>query len=90
MSRAFAIVVFRALLQLVSAPDGTLSLSKISYLVFVYIFSQAMAAKMPDDPLLWLVYGSTVGGVEVAKKYISSRYIGQASGTPGQGAGGAA
>ncbi|ROH88638.1 hypothetical protein ED208_12530 [Stagnimonas aquatica] len=69
----------RRIPDLVLSPDGTLSLSKGCYLLYVYVFTRKMLATMPDDPLLWLVYGGTVGGVEVAKKYISSRYLGAPS-----------
>lgn len=76
---AFITRVLRKLAELVLAPDGSLSASKISYLIFVGVFSAKMLATMPDDAWLWFVYGGTVGGVEVAKKYISSRYIGAPS-----------
>lgn len=77
-----ALLVLRRTADLVLAPDGTLSMSKCCYLLYVWAFTQKMLATMPDDPLLWLVYGGTVGGVEVAKKYISSRYLGAPNQVP--------
>lgn len=60
-------------LDLVRSQDGGLSLSKSGYLLFCAVFTWKML-HLPDDPWLWLIYGATVGGVQVLQKLIASRY----------------
>lgn len=59
--------------QLVLSQDGGLSLSKCGYLVFCIVFTWKMW-HLPDDPWLWLIYGGTVGGVQILQKLIATRF----------------
>lgn len=72
----------RKLLDLICAPDGSLSASKLSYLLFVAVMTYKMCRGLPDDPWMWFVYGALVGGVDVAKKYVIARYIPDAGASP--------
>lgn len=77
------LLLARWLSHLVLGADGKLSASKLSYLLFVAMFTRYMWLKQPDDAWMWVVYGGLVGGVEVCKKYISSKYIGLPTTQPG-------
>lgn len=77
------LTALRALGHLVLGADGKPSASKLSYLVFVVTFTRHMWLTQPADPLMWLAFGGLVGGVEVAKKWISAKYIGLPEQQPG-------
>lgn len=60
-------------IDLVRSHDGSWSLSKSGYLVFCVVFTWKMW-HLPDDPWLWLIYGATVGSVQVLQKLIATRF----------------
>jgi hypothetical protein len=59
--------------DLVLSQDGGWSLSKCCYLLFVVVFTWKML-HLPDDPWLWVIYGGTVGSVQVLQKLIATRF----------------
>lgn len=70
----------RKLLQLFcDSRDGALSPSKTGWTLFVLVFTYKMVRSLPDDPWLWVVYGTLVGGVEVGKKWLNVKYDPQPS-----------
>jgi hypothetical protein len=54
--------------------DGWWSPSKGGYTIFVLVFTYKMVRSLPDDPWMWVVYGTFVGGVEVGKKWMNLKY----------------
>lgn len=60
-------------LDLVRSQTGDISLSKSGYLLFCAVFTWKML-HLPDDPWLWLIYGGTVGSVQVLQKLIAARF----------------
>lgn len=53
---------------------GGWSLSKCGYLLFCVVFTYKMVRDLPSDPWLWLIYGATVGSVQVLQKLIAARF----------------
>lgn len=56
--------------------DGKLSHSKIGVIIAGAIFSAKMAGTpgMPDDPWLWVVFMSTIGGYAALLKLVAKKY----------------
>ncbi|WP_421793944.1 hypothetical protein [Hydrocarboniphaga effusa] len=71
--------LFKLLQLFCDSRDGSLSPSKGGYTLFMLVFTYKMLRSLPDDPWMWVVYGATVGGVEVCKKYFNLKFDPQPS-----------